>query len=130
MGLDMYLWGEKFYTRSAQERPKEDGEELAYKTFQLAYWRKHPDLHGFIVEAFAGGIDNCQKIEIYGDQFDELIAAIRNRKLPHTEGFFFGSSSNDAKQSADTIAQFEKAKKWADVEEAGVWRSVHYTASW
>lgn len=131
MGLDMYLWGEKFYASSQAERPKEDGEELAYKIFELGYWRKHPDLHGYIVEHFAGGEDECQWIELYGDNaFDTIISAIKNDLLPHTEGFFFGASRNDADQKRDTIAKLEKAKAWAAVEEPGVWRTVYYRASW
>jgi hypothetical protein len=27
---------------------------------EVGYWRKHPDLHGYIVETFADGVDACQ----------------------------------------------------------------------
>jgi hypothetical protein len=56
MGLDMYLTGEKFLmTRNLEE----DGFRLRSKTLELGYWRKHPNLHGYIVQTFADGTDEC-----------------------------------------------------------------------
>ncbi len=58
MGLDTYLSGEKFFynRRDAGKHPK------IGEIYKMVYWRKHPDLHGFIVETFADGIDDCKRI--------------------------------------------------------------------
>ena len=52
MGLDMYLTGEKFLTR--QGTTTEDGYPVKERHLALGYWRKHPDLHGFIVLRYVG----------------------------------------------------------------------------
>ncbi len=56
MGLDMYLKGHKYLWGFDNKRPQEDGFEVEAKTLMLGYWRKHPDLHGYIVlpDAFTG----------------------------------------------------------------------------
>ena len=59
MGLDMYLTGEKFVMATGLQ---EDGFPLRSKTLELGYWRKHPNLHGYIVQTFVGGKDECQEI--------------------------------------------------------------------
>ena len=53
MGLDMYLEGTKLWTSAKDSSEKEDGFLLRKKILKLAYWRKHPDLHGYIVKTFA-----------------------------------------------------------------------------
>ena len=54
MGLDMYLQGEAFYTHGHPNR-KATPLEIEKTIYRLAYWRKHPNLHGFIVKTFADG---------------------------------------------------------------------------
>ena len=53
--------------------------------------RKHPDLHGYIVEKYADGRDECQEIELSVNDLEDIVRAIELDKLPHTEGFFFGT---------------------------------------
>ena len=65
MGLDMYLTGEKYFFAYPPEEariPHEDGFEVRSQILRLGYWRKHPNLHGYIVNNFADGEDNCQSI--------------------------------------------------------------------
>ena len=63
------------------------------------YWRKANAIHHYIVENHAGGVDECQVIELSRDDLEEL----RNRctdvlsdrslapeLLPTSPGFFFG----------------------------------------
>lgn len=131
MGLDMYLNGNKFYLTSWDSPEKnimEDGFRVKKKIIELGYWRKHPDLHGYIVEKFADGIDECQEIELLKEDVLAIIGAVNDDKLPHTEGFFFGESSPEDKK--DTIDQLEKAIKWIDKKEDGVIKSIIYRASW
>ena len=133
MGLDMYLHGEKFFLPD-WENPKnnrtEDGLKVASLEVELGYWRKHPNLHGYIVQTFANGVDECQKIYLTVEHLQNLIEATKTRKLPHTEGFFFGQSDLTDDEIADDVEQLERAIKWLEFKEPKVMRSVHYCASW
>ena len=86
MGLDMYLHGEKFLLTQHEDRgkpPREDGYEVRSRTLRLGYWRKHPNLHGYIVQNFADE-DNCQPIDLDEAGIEEIIYAVARDDLPHT----------------------------------------------
>jgi hypothetical protein len=126
MGLDMYLNGEKyFYGRREEGKHPKTGE-----IYELAYWRKHPDLHGFIVETFAESVDNCQRIWLSDENIETIIKAVKDGSLPKTEGFFFGTSENDEAQRNEDVQLLEDALAWTRTKEDGVWRSITYQASW
>lgn len=131
MGLDMYLEGHK-YIFNNWENPEsntmEDGFRLKGKTVELGYWRKHPNLHGFIVQEFAGGKDECQEIELSLEDLQKILKAVKKDSLPMTEGFFFGESSEEDKEP--TIEILEAAIKWLSTKEETISRSVIYRASW
>lgn len=55
---------------------------------------------------------------------------MKNRKLPHTEGFFFGASELTDEEIAEDVATLEKAIAWLEVDEPQVSREVYYRASW
>jgi len=129
MGLDMYLTGEKFVMNSSTSS-HEDGFRLRSRILELGYWRKHPDLHGYIVQTFAGGKDECQDIDLGVNRIRTIIAAIKAHELPHTTGFFFGTSDSSQEQIDEDIAIFEKALAWREADEPGIFRSVTYRASW
>jgi hypothetical protein len=124
MGLDMYLTGER-YLRGERKRGDKKSE-----LYDLGYWRKHPNLHGFIVKTFVDGVDECKEIELSTDQIKQIIEAIKTRELPPTSGFFFGTSDDGDEQIAHDVEIFEDALKWLETEEPEVWRSVSYRASW
>jgi len=128
MGLDMYLKGVKYYWGFNGQRPKEDGFDVSGHTIELGYWRKHPDLHGYIVQTFAEGKDECQDIELCTDDLVKILAASEAGDLPHTEGFFFGESDETDKPHTKTV--LEGAIKWLEEKEDRVSRSVIYRASW
>src|ERR1022692_2449086 len=92
MGLDMYLTGEKFVMNASLQ---EDGFRLRSRILELGYWRKHPNLHGYIVQTFAGGKDECQDIYLGVAHIRTIIAAVKEQELHHTTGFFFGESSQE-----------------------------------
>ena len=109
MGLDMYLEGKTFnWKRDA----KHDGFPIIGVTLELGYWRKHPNLHGFIVQTFADGLDECQDIPLTADAIRQIIAAVKAKSLPSTSGFFFGRS--DGSEDAETVAIFERALAWVE----------------
>jgi hypothetical protein len=115
MGLDMYLQGRSYLYRNWENPSKNlmrDGYRVCEVMLELGYWRKHPNLHGYIVETFAGGIDECQEIPLNAESLIQIIAAIKEKQLPHTEGFFFGAS--DGSEDVETIAIFEAALRWLE----------------
>ena len=87
MGLDQYLNARKYMFM--QHDRTEDGLPIKMIEMELAYWRKHPNLHGFIVQQFAGGEDNCQDIDLTAEAINVIIDAVQNDQLPETQGFFF-----------------------------------------
>jgi hypothetical protein len=152
MGLDMYLTGEKYFVRDYQSaeyldndasRPiDDDGERIESSNHSLAYWRKFAPLHNFIVDEFANGEDDCQRIGLGRDDLIKIAEAIEGNKLPPDDdclGFFFGSPEIWAEYRAEAkehAAQFRAAATWFDAApkyESGSpmqWRSVHYQAIW
>lgn len=108
MGLDMNLYGEH------------QSEEI-----KLGYWRKHPDLHGFIVQTFAFGIDECQKIPLTEKNLKTILEATEIEALPHTTGFFFGASQKEDRNV--TIDILQKAIEWMQDDKS---KTVFYRASW
>lgn len=131
MGLDMYLTGEKYFCAYPPDEariPREDGFEVRSHMLRLGYWRKHPNLHGYIVDNYAKGFDNCEPIFLDENQIEEIIAAITSETLPHTEGFFFGAS--DGTEKDEDLRIFAAALAWLRAPKKGVFKSVHYQASW
>ena len=131
MGLDMYLTGEKYFCAYPADQariPREDGFEVRSHTLHLGCWRKHPNLHGYIVNSFADGTDNCEPIPLGQHAIEDIIAAITAENLPHTEGFFFGAS--DGTEKDEDLRIFAAALAWLRAPEQGVFKSITYKASW
>jgi hypothetical protein len=131
MGLDMYLNGEKFLWTNwekPEENRTEDGFKITTLELRLGYWRKHPNLHGYIVQNFAKGEDNCEPIELTIEQCEQIVLAIKAKELPKTDGFFFGKSQPE--DDPESIALFEKAIAWEKDKKEGESRSIIYKASW
>jgi hypothetical protein len=59
---------------------------------ELAYWRKHPNLQGWM-EKLAEF--NGDELELTWEDIDDLEKAVKKRKLPTTSGFFFGNPNDD-----------------------------------
>jgi hypothetical protein len=77
MGLDMYLTGHRFM--HSMDKPKKGSRERGEKKgelIDLGYWRKHPNLHGYIVQTFAAGEDECQEIDLSVESIHMILAAI------------------------------------------------------
>lgn len=123
MGLDMYLTGVRTFKAHGIPRGDKRGEMI-----DLGYWRKHPNLHGYIVREFAGGEDRCQEIHLYADDLRQIIAAVEAQELPETTGFFFGVSDGTEKEGDRLI--FQEAVTWLEQDDPEAWRAVVYRASW
>ncbi len=64
---------------------------------EIVYWRKHPNLHGWMENLYyekQGEKDsfNGAVVELSSEDLDLLEKDILEKRLPHTEGFFFGES--------------------------------------
>lgn len=127
MGLDMWLEGKEFLW-SGENDQKLDGFRIKEVILELGYWRKHPNLHGFIVETFAEGVDECQEISLQMEDLQKTLAAVKADKLPKTDGFFFGVS--DASDRKASIEILERGIEWLGKKKDGVSKSVVYQASW
>ena len=93
MGLDAYLFATNEEISEVDFSTPDDHEEVAY-------FRKHPDLHGWCEERYRerNGADdtfNCVNLRLTLDDLLDLQDATRHGKLPETRGFFFGESDGD-----------------------------------
>ena len=146
MGLDMTLRGHHYNTRYVDDVPRpmlDDKYHIESMTIDLGYWRKHADLHGYIVDTFAKGVDNCMEIELSEEALDKIILAIQNNNLKKDHsGFFFGNSTDNGyyneKEKERAISIFQKAKTFLQegakmLEDSNLYmnpRYVSYRASW
>jgi hypothetical protein len=126
MGLDSYLYKKTYVQNWEHDSPekrysvdvKQGGfnskikpERISYIIEQVGYWRKFNALHGYIVDTFASGEDNCQQIYLDNYSLIQILDTLKQAKdildsdasdeeksdklsdvFPTAEGFFFGST--------------------------------------
>ena len=140
----MYLNGVKAHRQYPQNihdwdedmdnRPQMDGYPVTSTRIDLGYWRKHADLHGYIVNTFADGKDECQEIELSAEDCKQIAEAVANNKLPHTEGFFFGNQEIRDDYASESVTHakvwIDASKSMEDIDKDTEWRYVVYQASW
>jgi len=116
MGLDQYAF-------VALDTKDADGNR---ESEELAYWRKHPHLQGFMENLWEqkgrpnanvssdenpfGSEFNCVDLELTLEDIDALEASVKGDELPETGGFFFGDDSSDHYKSED-LEFCENARK-------------------
>lgn len=122
MGLDMCLYGEDVALELNERK-------------ELAYWRKHPQLHGYIVNTFAAGIDECQSINLSLEDMKDIIEAIKTDSMfdKVVTGFFFGRSyfpTDDEydEQKKEDLEYFLSAISWKLEDDEH--REIYYQSSW
>jgi hypothetical protein len=137
MGLDMYAY---VATREGQQRDYYEGAEWndaakdyvntkVNKPREIAYWRKHPNLHGWMEKlAEQKKLDynsfNGIELELSHEDLDELERAVTHRQLPATQGFFFGNDADQHYYESDLA--FIKAAR----TEMFMGLKVFYNSSW
>ena len=118
MGLDQY----------AAVRLDTKDEEGNWNQEELAYWRKHPHLQGFMenlyVEKGGEGEFNCVDVELTLEDIDALEASVKGDELPETGGFFFGDDSSDYYKESDLEFCVNARKALADGQ------TVVYSSWW
>ena len=97
MGLDMYA-----YSKIKNETDPEK---------ELAYWRKHPNLHGWMEQLWHSknepGLENRDQtfngieLELTEEDLNQLEEVIKEGALPPTAGFFFGQNSDEFYKEQD-----------------------------
>lgn len=110
MGLDMYAYATKANLSSDVDIKIRECDAL-----QFYYWRKHPNLHGWMEKLYRekGGeaLDfNCVGVELTPHDIDVLENDIVLDRLPETDGFFFGESLGDQEEREDDLMFIEKAR--------------------
>jgi hypothetical protein len=100
MGLDQYA-----VARRGEPVKNEDGHLEYPDQHEISYWRKHPNLQGWMENLYRekGGTEdfNCVEVELTLEDLDELESAIAGTSLPETCGFFFGDDSDDYYKEKD-----------------------------
>lgn len=161
MGLDQYLSIRKYIPRlewgdytdkptetlqfrqiaevsGMREFVNDDGYTGAYIEVPTYYWRKANWLHNYIIENHAGGVDECQPIELSPGDLRDLVdlcgdvLANKNKAsalLPTSSGFFFGSTEYDDWYYESIEDTFVGLGKLLDKLDEGEHYPV-YQASW
>ncbi len=111
------------------------------KPREIAYWRKHPNLHGWMEHLWhkkrnaegkpvvededdISGSFNGVELELTWADLDELERAITHKQLPATSGFFFGNPSDEHYYESDL--EFIKNAR----AEVFLGLQVFYNSSW
>ena len=132
MGLDMYA-----YVANKAGKMNEYYETYDYETNsgpvdkprELAYWRKHPNLHGWMEKlaeekGYSYNSFNGVELELSWEDVDRLEKDIRSKHLPHTTGFFFGNPADNIYYDDDLKFCIEaKAELFLGLK-------VFYNSSW
>ena len=141
MGLDMYAYvatkagqQEEFYEGAEWDNEiKDHRNPNVNRPREIAYWRKHPNLHGWMARLWLARegnelrvLDNFNGIELEldADDLDLLEYVVKARELPGTSGFFFGNDADDYYYNDDLkFIQMARAEMFLGFK-------VFYNSSW
>ena len=139
MGLDMYAYSsaesdqyEKYWNNYYLDNDDTE-KSICSKPKELAYWRKHPNLHGWMETLWESKVDSLNsgpsefngiQLELTWQDLDKLEEDVKNKRLPSTSGFFFGVDADDYYYEQD-LAFIKEAR--ADLF---MGLKVFYNSSW
>lgn len=125
MGLDMYAFAVSKENSVDQFTiaPDSDNEELQY-------WRKHHDLHGWMEQLYRakGGTKesfNCVPVQLTVEDLDQLQSDLLSKKLPETQGFFFGINPPDLESLKEDLMFIQKCRIALEED-----KTVYYNSWW
>jgi len=100
---------------------------------EIAYWRKHPNLHGWMAQLWLKREGNALRetdnfngieMELTAEDLDELELAVKEHQLPSTSGFFFGTDADEHYYNDDLkFIQEARAEMFLGLK-------VFYNSSW
>ena len=136
MGLDQFSYRIKkgfitkpvdFETESYNEETEEH--EVLCDKEELHYWRKHPNLQGWMENLYYekdGESDsfNCVNVQLTWEDLEQLEKDIKDGTLPDTCGFFFGDNS-DEEYKEETLDWIERS-----LESIKDGYDVYYSSWW
>ena len=122
MGLDMYALSTK-----AKPETEVDFSTKNFEQTELHYWRKHPNLHGWMQNLYdaKGGTEsnfNGDCVVLDSEDLDNLEDDIKDGNLPDTSGFFFGESDDGDEDDLLFVSKAREAIKEG--------KTVYYTSWW
>lgn len=131
MGLDMYAY---VATKAGAQQEYWDQYDLetdrrtVSRPREIAYWRKHPNLHGWMQQLWESrgntGSFNGDELELTWADLDALEQAIVQAELPTTGGFFFGDPSDSYYREQDLeFVKNARAELFSGLK-------VFYNSSW
>ena len=125
MGLDMYA-----FSTNAKPKTDVDFETKNFKPEEVHYWRKHPNLHGWMQNLY--NVKGGQGRDFNGDcvvldnfDLDNLEHDLEQGDLPDTTGFFFGNSVRDDDELKNDLEFVRKART-----AIANGKTVYYTSWW
>lgn len=136
MGLDMYAYvatkagqqNEYYEGAEFNETTREFENKTVTKPREIAYWRKHPNLHGWMRERWESrgnsGDFNGDELELTYEDLEILELDVIAGTLPSTTGFFFGNDADEHYREQDL--EFIKNAR----AELFMGLKVFYNSSW
>ena len=138
MGLDMYAY---VAAKAGQQREYYEGcgfidgkytNPNVTQPREIAYWRKHPNLHGWMERLWNsrngghqdGNIFNGIELELTYEDLEILELDVITGSLPGTSGFFFGTDADEHYREKDL--EFIKNAR----AELFMGLKVFYNSSW
>ena len=158
MGLDMYLYAEKYESCGSWHNNYEKKKKNFYPKklesfqnnidqrnflskevfYQIGYWRKANALHKWFVDNCAEGEDDCRKVYVSKEQLESLLSLCEeilkdhskaNELLPTQSGFFFGGLEYDEWYFQDLKYTRDLIKSILDANILKEYE-IYYQASW
>ena len=149
MGLDMYLYAERYISEYTDKEMQSEVESIVkmpgkvnYVTSEVLYWRKANAIHHWFVKNVQDGEDDCKKYYVPKEKLIELRDTLKEilenkdkveELLPHMQGFFFGSYNYDEYYFEEiTRTEMELTKLIDDLCKVnlGDGYSFYYQSSW
>lgn len=136
MGLDQFSYRIKkgFITKPVDfstEKYNEETEEheVLCDKEELHYWRKHPNLQGWMENLYyekdgESESFNCVNVQLTWEDLEQLEKDIKEDNLPETQGFFFGGNS-DEEYKEETLDWIERS-----LESIKDGYDVYYSSWW
>ena len=130
MGLDMWAFAVPKDLVKHAPTDVEFGDDTEKAQEDLASWRKHHDLHGWMKNLYneKGGKAqsfNCVTVQLEEEDLNRLEEDVKSNQLPQTTGFFFGNNPPNDDTIEEDLEFVQKARE--AIKEGKV---VYYNSWW